>query len=223
MDFALGPELEALAADARAVGRSGADRRRFKEDGWLVGHDRAFARELAVRGWIGMTWPREVGGGGRPPLERFVVYEALIGEGAPLASSYFADRQVGPTLLQFASPEQIERWVPGILSGTSMWCIGLSEPDAGSDVAAIRTRAVVDDGATGTSPARRSGPAAPPMPTGATSSPAPTSTRPRTRASPSSSSTCALPGSRSARSSTRPAIGTSARCTSRTWSCPATT
>lgn len=145
MDFALSPELEALADDARTVGRAGADRRRFREDGWLVGHDREFARELATRGWIGMTWSPEVGGGGRTPLERFVVYEALIGEGAPLASSYFADRQVGPTLLQFGSPEQVERWLPDILSGTSMWCIGLSEPDAGSDVASIRTRAAIDD------------------------------------------------------------------------------
>jgi alkylation response protein AidB-like acyl-CoA dehydrogenase len=145
MDFALDPALGALADDARRVGRAGADRRRFREDGWLVGHDREFARSLAARGWIGMTWPRDVGGGGRPPLERFVVFEALIGEGAPLASSYFADRQVGPTLLQFGSPEQVGRWLPGILSGTSMWCIGLSEPDAGSDVASIRTRAVVDD------------------------------------------------------------------------------
>jgi alkylation response protein AidB-like acyl-CoA dehydrogenase len=145
MDFALASALRALADDARSVGRVGADRRRFREDGWLVGHDREFARSLAARGWIGMTWPREVGGGGRPPIERFVVYEALIGEGAPLASSYFADRQVGPTLLQFGTPEQVGRWLPGILSGTSMWCIGLSEPDAGSDVASIRTRALVDD------------------------------------------------------------------------------
>ena len=88
-----------------------------------------------------MTWPREVGGGGRTALERFVVYEALIAEGAPLASAYFADRQVGPTLLQFGTDGQRERWLPGILAGTSMWSIGMSEPDAGSDVASIRTRA----------------------------------------------------------------------------------
>lgn len=71
-----------------------------------------------------------------------MVYEALIAAGAPLAASYFADRQVGPTLLQFGTPSQVARWIPGILAGSSMWCIGLSEPDAGSDVASIRTRAV---------------------------------------------------------------------------------
>ncbi len=142
MDFTGTAALDALAAEAAAVGRAAAARRPHAEDGWLIGHDPAFARELAAHGWIGMTWPTEVGGGGRSPLERFVVFEALIAAGAPLATAYFADRQVGPTLLQFGTPDQQARWLPGILAGTSMWCIGLSEPDAGSDVASLRTRAV---------------------------------------------------------------------------------
>ena len=141
MDFTRSPDLLALAAEARTVGAAGADRRTIREDGWLMGHDPGFARELAERGWLGMTWPIEVGGGGRSPLERFMVFEALIGEGAPLASCYFADRQIGPTLLQYGTPTQQERWLPGILAGTDMWCIGMSEPDAGSDVASLRTRA----------------------------------------------------------------------------------
>jgi alkylation response protein AidB-like acyl-CoA dehydrogenase len=144
VDFDLSPDLLALAAAARAVGRAGAEHRTIREDGWLMGHDPAFALELAARGWIGMTWPTEVGGGGRPPIERFVVYEALIGEGAPLAASYFADRQIGPTLLEYGTPDQRARWLPGILAGTEMWCIGMSEPDAGSDVASLRTRARPD-------------------------------------------------------------------------------
>lgn len=144
MDFLQDEHLVSLAAEARLVGRQGAARRAHPEDGWLIGHDPAFSRMLASRGWIGMTWPTEVGGGGRSALERFVVYEALIAEGAPLAASYFADRQVGPTLLQFATDEQVDRWLPGILAGTDTWCIGLSEPDAGSDVASLRTRAEPD-------------------------------------------------------------------------------
>lgn len=144
MDFALSPELDALAAEARAVGEAGADRRRIREDGWLMGHDPGFAAELAARGWLGMTWPTEVGGAGRSPLERFVVFEALIGEGAPLASCYFADRQIGPTLLEHGTAHQQARWLPGILAGTDVWCIGMSEPDAGSDVASLTTRAVRD-------------------------------------------------------------------------------
>lgn len=142
VDFSLDPSLQVLAAEADDVGLRGAARRRVTEDGWLIGHDPAFSAELAARGWIGMTWPTEVGGGGRSVLERFVVYEALIAAGAPLAASYFADRQVGPTLLQFGSDDQVARWIPGIVAGSSMWCIGMSEPDAGSDVASIRTRAV---------------------------------------------------------------------------------
>ncbi|MBX3286426.1 MAG: acyl-CoA dehydrogenase family protein [Actinobacteria bacterium] len=145
MDFDLPDHLPALAAEAREVGRAGAARReRTREDGWLVGHDPTFALELAERGWLGMTWPVSAGGGGRSALERFVVFEALIGEGAPLASAYFADRQIGPTLLQFGTEEQQARWLPGILAGTAVWCIGMSEPDAGSDVASLRTRAEPD-------------------------------------------------------------------------------
>jgi alkylation response protein AidB-like acyl-CoA dehydrogenase len=150
VDFALSPDLVALADEARAVGVAGADRRDVREDGWLMGHDPAFALELADRGWLGMTWPVDVGGGGRPAIERFVVFEALIAEGAPLAACYFADRQIGPTLLQFGTPEQQERWLPGILAGTDVWCIGMSEPDAGSDVASLRTRAVRKDDGSGT-------------------------------------------------------------------------
>ncbi|MGI8755541.1 MAG: acyl-CoA dehydrogenase family protein [Acidimicrobiales bacterium] len=144
MDFAWTPALLALGEEAAALGRAGAARRAHREDGWLVGHDPAFARQLAERAWLGMTWPTEVGGGGQSALERFVVFEALIDEGAPLASCYFADRQIGPTLLQFGTTEQLARWLPGILAGTDVWCIGMSEPDAGSDVASLRTRAVPD-------------------------------------------------------------------------------
>ncbi len=134
--------LLALAEEARSVGRAAAQRCEIQEDSWLIGTSRAFSRELADRGWLGMTWPVEHGGGGRDPLERFVVFEALIAEGAPVATSWFADRQIGPTLLQYGTDEQRRRWLPDIVAGTSAWCIGMSEPDAGSDVASLRTRAV---------------------------------------------------------------------------------
>jgi alkylation response protein AidB-like acyl-CoA dehydrogenase len=141
MDFSWTPELVALAEEAHEVGRKATEGRWFMEDSWIAQPDRAFARELAARGWIGMTWPTEYGGGGRSALERFVVYEALISEGAPIASSWFADRQMGPSLLQFGTDDQRERWLPGIIAAESMWCIGMSEPDAGSDVASLRTNA----------------------------------------------------------------------------------
>lgn len=134
-------ELEALAAEATELARSAAAGRPFPEDSWLIGTSRELASELGRRGWLGMTWPTEWGGHARSALERFVVFEALISHGAPIATSWFADRQIGPTLLQFGTDYQRRRFLPEIVAGTSAWCIGMSEPDAGSDVASIRTRA----------------------------------------------------------------------------------
>jgi len=141
LDFSLPAELELLSLDAHEVGRRAAEGLAVQEDSWLIGTSREFSRELAERGWLGMTWPVDEGGGGRTALERFVVFEALIAEGAPIATSWFADRQIGPTLLQFGTTEQRRRWLPDIIAGTSAWSIGMSEPDAGSDVASMRTSA----------------------------------------------------------------------------------
>lgn len=144
MDFAWPPELVDLAAEAREVAQQYARGERVREDSWVAGFDREFSRELGRRGWLGMTWPTDVGGGGRAPIERFVVTEQLIMHGAPLGSSWVADRQIGPTLLAYGTPEQRERFIPSIVSGDACWCIGMSEPDAGSDLAAARTRAARD-------------------------------------------------------------------------------
>ncbi len=142
MDFRLSSELQALSNEAHEVGKMAAAQQEIREDSWLVGTSREFSQELAARNWLGMTWPVEQGGGGRTALERFIVFEALIAEGAPVATSWFADRQIGPTLLQFGTQQQRDRWLPDIISGTSAWCIGMSEPAAGSDVAALQTSAV---------------------------------------------------------------------------------
>ncbi len=144
MDLDLPSELTCLQAEALAVGAEWAQRRAFPDDSWVTGYDRQFALELGRQGWIGMTWPTEVGGYGRSALERFIVFEALISTGAPIASMWIADRQIGPVLLEFGTEAQRERFLPGILAGSSMWCIGLSEPDAGSDLASLRTTAVRD-------------------------------------------------------------------------------
>src|SRR3546814_8108053 len=119
MDFALSPELLELQAEALDVGRTAAASASLTEDTWIAAPDRAFSLEMAKRGWLGMTWPVEAGGGGRSPLERFVVFEALLTTGAPMATSWFADRQMGPTLLQFGTPEQQARFIPQILDGRS--------------------------------------------------------------------------------------------------------
>jgi len=145
-NFALSDELEGLAAAARALGHEWAARRTIREDSWIVGFDREFSLELGRRGWLGMTWPVEEGGHGRPPIERLVVTEALISTGAPIAASWFGDRQIGPSLLTFGTAEQRRRYLPPLVEGSATWCLGMSEPDAGSDVAAIATSAVRDGG-----------------------------------------------------------------------------
>lgn len=141
MDFTLSPELLELREEALAFGREVTADLAITEDSWIVGHDRKVTKALAERGWIGMTWPAEYGGGERSKLERHIMSEALIETGAPIASAWFADRQMGPTLLEYGNDEQKKRWIPEIVSGDAVWCIGMSEPDAGSDVASFATRA----------------------------------------------------------------------------------
>jgi len=142
MDFEWPDELLALREEAAKVGAEAAADLPVKEDSWINGYDQEFARELGRRGWIGMTWPTEYGGHGRTPLERFVVTEALIEAGAPIAASWFADRQMGPSILAFGTEEQKRRFIPEIVRGESNWSIGMSEPDNGSDLAHLRCRAV---------------------------------------------------------------------------------
>ena len=144
MDYRLPNEVAKLREEALAVGTAVAQGRERGEDSWLVGSDEPFARELGRRGWLGMTWPKKSGGHGRSPLERFVVFEALISTGAPVASSWLADRQIGPTLLNYGSFDQQRQFLPDIVAGKGRWCLGLSEPDAGSDIAGIKTRATLD-------------------------------------------------------------------------------
>ncbi|MGX1675496.1 acyl-CoA dehydrogenase family protein [Streptomyces sp. NPDC055400] len=110
-------------------------------DSWLSGWDEDFSRRLGARGWLGMTIPREYGGHGRTALERYVVTEELLAAGAPVAAHWVADRQTAPSLLRYGTPELRERYLPGIARGECYFAIGLSEPDAGSDLAAVRTRA----------------------------------------------------------------------------------
>jgi len=106
---------------------------------WSV-FDAAFSRKLAARGWIGMTWPRRYGGGERSALERYVVLEELLAAGAPVGAHWIADRQSGPALLRYGSEALRMRFLPAIVRGECFFCIGMSEPNAGSDLASVRTR-----------------------------------------------------------------------------------
>ena len=110
-------------------------------DTWLTRWDRGFTRELGRRGWLGMVVPTEYGGQGRTYLERFVVTEELLVVGAPVAAHWVAERQIGPSLLKYGTEEQKRAFLPGISRGELVFGIGMSEPDSGSDLASVRTRA----------------------------------------------------------------------------------
>jgi len=110
------------------------------------GGSRAFSRKLGERGWIGMTWPKRYGGHERSYAERYVVIEELLVAGAPVGNHWVADRQSGPLLLRFGTEAQRQRLLPGIARGELCFCIGMSEPGAGSDLAGVRTRARPCDG-----------------------------------------------------------------------------
>jgi alkylation response protein AidB-like acyl-CoA dehydrogenase len=135
-----GDALTDLRSEVRAFLR----RQQFaaRIDSWLTAVDRDFSRALGRQGWLGMTWPRCYGGHNRTALERYVVVEELLAAGAPVAGHWFADRQVGPSLLRFGTDEQKQRFLPAIAAGESFFAIGLSEAGSGSDLASVRTRAV---------------------------------------------------------------------------------
>ncbi len=103
-----------------------------------------WAKRLHAGGWICASWPEEYGGKGLSLLEQVVLQEEFARVEAPLRADFFGDTLVGPTLLQWGSEEQKQEFIPRILSGTIAWCQGFSEPDAGSDLASLTTRAELD-------------------------------------------------------------------------------
>lgn len=115
-------------------------------DAWLSGFDPAFSRRLADHGWVGMTLPVEYGGGGASPRLRYAVIEELLAAGAPVAAHWFADRQTGPLLVRYGTEDQKRRFLPSIARGEAFFAIGMSEPDSGSDLAALRTSGSPTDG-----------------------------------------------------------------------------
>jgi len=100
-----------------------------------------FTRKVASRGWIGMTWPKRYGGQERSYLERFVVTEEMLAAAAPCAAHWFGDRQTGPSLLRYGSEQLKQTYLPAIARGECYFALGMSEPNAGSDLASVRTRA----------------------------------------------------------------------------------
>jgi alkylation response protein AidB-like acyl-CoA dehydrogenase len=112
----------------------------LRVNSWAV-PDPAFSRKLGAAGLIGMTWPKAYGGHERSAMERYVVLEELLAAGAPVGAHWIADRQTGALILRHGHDADKRRWVPGMARGEIYACIGLSEPGAGSDLAAVRAMA----------------------------------------------------------------------------------
>lgn len=106
--------------------------------------DPAFSRKLGERGWLGMALPKAYGGHDRSAVDRLVVTEELLRWGAPIGHHWVADRQTGPVIARYGTEEQKRRFLPGICRGELSFSIGMSEPDSGSDLASLSTRAVRD-------------------------------------------------------------------------------
>jgi alkylation response protein AidB-like acyl-CoA dehydrogenase len=148
---------EVFVPDERVLGRLGdgwtqltgelaAGRLASACDDWQTGWDPEFSRRLGAHGWVGMTFPTQYGGSASGALARFVVTEELLASGAPVAAHWIADRQSGPSLLRHGTEEQKQVFLPGIARGEVYFAIGMSEPDSGSDLASVRTRAERVDG-----------------------------------------------------------------------------
>ena len=140
----LPPECEALRAEVREfIAENLGDYPVSKRVRNWSGNDPEFSRKMAERGWIGMTWPKIFGGAERTSLERYVVLEELLSVGAPVGAHWVADRQSGPLLMRFSPDVLAPKIVPKIARGEAFFCIGMSEPDSGSDLASIRSKATL--------------------------------------------------------------------------------
>lgn len=105
------------------------------------GIDPEFSRKLGARGWLGMTLPKAYGGHERSALERYVVVEETLAAGAPVGYHWVADRQSGPMVVRLGTEAQKQKIIPAITRGEACFAIGMSEPNAGSDLASVKSRA----------------------------------------------------------------------------------
>ncbi|MDY0271101.1 MAG: acyl-CoA dehydrogenase family protein [Advenella sp.] len=111
---------------------------------WM-GFDAGFSKKLAAKGWLGLTLPKQYGGAEKGYFSRFVLSEELLGAGAPVSAHWIADRQSGPLILRYGTEAQKQFYLPKICQGEAFFCIGMSEPNSGSDLASIKTRAQKND------------------------------------------------------------------------------
>ncbi|MBV9828611.1 MAG: acyl-CoA dehydrogenase family protein [Alphaproteobacteria bacterium] len=142
----LPPECKELRKEVRSFLRQEIASGGFNPNSGKGTFSKEFARKVGAKGWIGMTWPKQYGGHERTHLERYVVIEEMLAHRAPNRSYATADRQSGPMILKYGQEEIRKTILPKIASGDLCFCIGLSEPNSGSDVFAASTRATKTDG-----------------------------------------------------------------------------
>src|SRR5579875_3724326 len=133
MDFRFTPEQERFREEIRAF----LDRElpSIPPEEMAAGFSRTFSKKLAARGWIGLAWPKEYGGHNLSALDRLIFTEELILRQAPTGYHFVAERQMGPSLIAYGSEEQKREHLPKIINADESWAIGMSEPNAGSDLA----------------------------------------------------------------------------------------
>ena len=146
MDFAFTPEQESFRQEVRGFLEAEISQGTFQPicDGWIQGYSPEFTKKMADRGWIGLTWPKEYGGQGRSNIDRLILTEELLRYGAPAACHWFADRQIGRSIIAYGTEEQKQEFLPLILKGEAHIGLGMSEPQSGSDLASLQTKATED-------------------------------------------------------------------------------
>ena len=146
MEFRFSESQEAFRAQVRAfldetlTDDFWAFQRANREPGWSP----EFSRAAAARGWLGIAWPEQYGGQAKGIIEQMIYMEEMAYAGAPQEHHRRAIQQVGPSIMMFGSDEQKQRYLPGIASAEIAFAMGLSEPDAGSDLANVQTRAAAE-------------------------------------------------------------------------------
>lgn len=149
MDLNYPADAEAYRSEVRGWLEENLPKGWFEPGFEMSADDRAlfldqWTSKLYGGGWICASWPKEYGGKGLTTMQAVVVAEEFANAGAPMRADFFGDTLVGPTILQWGTEEQKQEFLPKILSGTIAWCQGFSEPDAGSDLANLGTKAVLD-------------------------------------------------------------------------------
>jgi len=143
MDFDFTEEQKNFREEVKDFLKSELEKGYFKprQNAWMDELSQEFSKKMARRRWIGLTWPKEYGGQGRSYIDRMIMQEEMMKAGAPLAFHFLGDRQVGPTLIRFGSDELKKEFLPKIINAEISFCLCISEPDAGSDLASVRTTA----------------------------------------------------------------------------------